>query len=414
MQVDLAIEARAENVLAEESRLPRILDRLLHRREQVIELPANVDVGGFRSDCVAADQATLHEQVGIAFHQQVILEGARLALVGVADDVFRLRRLLVDELPLEAGREPRATASAKTGLLHVLDHRLGRHLQGLLQTFVSGLILDVVIESRAAGRIRELREHRLVVRQRLRFRGRRGVLPLADAFLAQVAVAQRLETGRLHAIDEAAHLLRLEVLVPLIVIHHHHRRAIAGAEAFHLLDGEHPGRIGFAGLDAERGLQFFDHALGAGERARQRRAHLQHVLAHRVAVEHHVIRHDVFDFRRRAADHLRHVTHRVVADVTLLFLHEIQGMQHRRHAILRRVMRRELLEVRAVLLRVRKLGSLGQRRPHRAMPLLRAVRHGGMKTHRSTSPITTSSDPITAMTSAIMPPTTNLCSAWHA
>ena len=37
-----------------------------------------------------------------------------------------------------------------------------------------------------------------------------------------------------------------------------------------------------------------------------------------------------------------------------------------------------------------------------------------MKTHRSTSPITTSREPITAITSAIMPPTMNLCSAWHA
>ena len=58
-----------------------------------------------------------------------------------------------------------------------------------------------------------------------------------------------------------------------------------------------------------------------------------------------------------------------------------------------------------------KLGALRQRGPHRAMPTLRAVRHRGMKAHRSTSPMTTSSDPITAITSAIMPPTTNLCSA---
>ena len=37
----------------------------------------------------------------------MILEGARLALVGVAADVLRLRRFLVDELPLHAGREIR-------------------------------------------------------------------------------------------------------------------------------------------------------------------------------------------------------------------------------------------------------------------------------------------------------------------
>ena len=219
----------------------------------------------------------------------------------------------------------------------------------------------------------------------------------------------------LHAIDEAADLLRLRLLVPVVVVHHHHRRAIAGAETFHLLDGEHAGRIGFADLDAQLVLQLFDDALGAGERARQRGADLQHVLAHRPAVEHHVVRDHVFDFGGGAADHLRDMAHHVVGDVALLLLREIQRVQHRRHAVLRRVMRRELLELaRGCSGGVGELRAFRQRRPHRAMPLLGAVRHRGMKAHRSTSPITTSSEPITAITSAIMPPTTNLCSAWQA
>jgi hypothetical protein len=37
-----------------------------------------------------------------------------------------------------------------------------------------------------------------------------------------------------------------------------------------------------------------------------------------------------------------------------------------------------------------------------------------MKAHRSTSPITTSIDPMTAITSAISPPTIILSSAWQA
>jgi hypothetical protein len=36
-----------------------------------------------------------------------------------------------------------------------------------------------------------------------------------------------------------------------------------------------------------------------------------------------------------------------------------------------------------------------------------------MEAHRSTSPITTSVDPMTAMTSAIMPPMIAFGSAWH-
>ena len=42
------------------------------------------------------------------------------------------------------------------------------------------------------------------------------------------------------------------------------------------------------------------------------------------------------------------------------------------------------------------------------------VHHQRMETHRSTSPMTTSVEPMTAMTSAIMPPTISLGSPWHA
>src|SRR4029077_10121280 len=42
------------------------------------------------------------------------------------------------------------------------------------------------------------------------------------------------------------------------------------------------------------------------------------------------------------------------------------------------------------------------------------VGHLWVKAHRSTSPITTSIDPITAMTSAIRPPTIICSSAWQA
>jgi hypothetical protein len=113
MQVDLAVETRTLDVLSDEAGLPGIVDGLLHGREQVLELTANVDVGGFRSNRVAANHAPLDEHVGIALHQEVILEGTRLALVGVADDELGLRRFLVDELPLEAGREAGAAAAAQ-------------------------------------------------------------------------------------------------------------------------------------------------------------------------------------------------------------------------------------------------------------------------------------------------------------
>ena len=166
-----------------------------------------------------------------------------------------------------------------------------------------------------------------------------------------------------------------------------------------------------AALDAQLLLERLDHAFGAGQRARQRRAHLQHEGAHRRAVEHHVIGDDVLDFRGGAADDLGDVTRGVRRDVALLLLRQVERVQHRRLAMLGRVVRRERLELGTGLRRELELGPFRQYGPLRAVPLVRAVGHGGMKTHRSTSPITTSSEPMTAMTSAIIPPTMNLCSA---
>ena len=85
----------------------RLFELLLEHVLHVKELAADVDVGDLRADRVARNQAALEEQMRVALHQQVILERAGLALVGVADDVFRLRRVLDDELPLHAGREIR-------------------------------------------------------------------------------------------------------------------------------------------------------------------------------------------------------------------------------------------------------------------------------------------------------------------
>jgi hypothetical protein len=50
----------------------------------------------------------------------------------------------------------------------------------------------------------------------------------------------------------------------------------------------------------------------------------------------------------------------------------------------------------------------------RLLEVLGVVHHQRMKAHRSTSPMTTSVEPMTAMTSAIMPPMIAFGSAWQA
>src|SRR4029077_3587543 len=100
----------AEDVLAGVALRVRLVDRLLEDVLRVEELAAYIDVGRLRPDGVAADEASFNQQVRVALDEQVILEGPRLALVGVAGDVARLD-LLFHQLPLPARREGPAHAA---------------------------------------------------------------------------------------------------------------------------------------------------------------------------------------------------------------------------------------------------------------------------------------------------------------
>ena len=161
--------------------------------------------------------------------------------------------------------------------------------------------------------------------------------------------------------------------------------------------------------------QLFGDPLRAAQRARQRAAHLHDELPDRPRVEHRVERHDVFDVRRRAADDACDVLDGAERDVAELPLHEIQRRQNRRPASYRvfRIPLRDRLEALAILRRIRKrLPIVDRHLPLRSMQL--AIVDLRVKCHRSTSPMTTSIEPMTAMTSAMRPPRIICGSAWHA
>ncbi len=144
VKIDVAIEARAEDVLPQEAVGIGLVDRALEDVLHVQEFAADVDVGDLCADGVTPDRTAFDEQVRIAFHQEMILERSRLALVGVAGDIARLD-LLVDELPFHAGREAGAAAAAQTRGLHHVDNLIGCVGQRFLERVVS-LVTEIEIE----------------------------------------------------------------------------------------------------------------------------------------------------------------------------------------------------------------------------------------------------------------------------
>ena len=112
-----------------DSRLPGRGDRLLQRRERVRIFGADIDVALVAPDREAGDRHAFDQHERIAFHDHAVGEGAAVAFVGVADDVFLLGRGVGDGLPLDAGREARAAAAAQARLGHRVDDAGGAERQ---------------------------------------------------------------------------------------------------------------------------------------------------------------------------------------------------------------------------------------------------------------------------------------------
>ena len=70
---------------------PRDVERRVERGDRVRIFRADVDVALGRADREAGDRHALDQHERIAFHQHAVGEGAGIALVGVADDVFPRR-----------------------------------------------------------------------------------------------------------------------------------------------------------------------------------------------------------------------------------------------------------------------------------------------------------------------------------
>ncbi len=122
---------------AEDACLPRLVDGRLEDLVLGEVLAADVDEDAVGFDRVRRDEAAFDQPVRHAAHHLAVLEGARLRLVGVHDEVRRLAALAVDERGLAAHREAGAAAAAEVRLLQLGDEVVGRHRACLLDALVA-------------------------------------------------------------------------------------------------------------------------------------------------------------------------------------------------------------------------------------------------------------------------------------
>ena len=120
---DIEIKSGAEDVLAEQAGFLCLCNSGFQTFHGNGIFRTDVDDTVIGADRIAADQQSFDDAVRIAFKNRTVHERARVAFVGVADDVFLFAGLVVSGFPFYAGRETGAAASAQAGLFHFLNDR---------------------------------------------------------------------------------------------------------------------------------------------------------------------------------------------------------------------------------------------------------------------------------------------------
>ena len=113
--LDVEVEAGAEDVLSQEARLPRLSDGDLDALDGQRVFVPDVDEAFLGADGLGADDHALEDGVGIGLEDGAVHEGPRVALVAVADEVFRRSLRPAGGLPLLARGEPGPAPAPETG-----------------------------------------------------------------------------------------------------------------------------------------------------------------------------------------------------------------------------------------------------------------------------------------------------------
>ena len=215
----------------EEACAVRRRDRRVHRLDRMRIFAADVDVALGGADSDRGDRHALDDDEGIAFHDHAVGEGAAVAFVGVADDVFAVGFGVRDRLPFDAGRKTGAAAAAQAGGGDVGEDRLRRQRQRALKTLVAAM--GAVVVDRARVDDAAARE------------GEAG-LPLQPGdFVGETEPKRMWSIGR-HRLEHGGHIVRAYRAIRHAAFH--------GRHLDHRLQPIKPARAGSDDLDRQVAL----------------------------------------------------------------------------------------------------------------------------------------------------------------
>jgi hypothetical protein len=139
VDVEIVIEAAAQNVFAQIARAVCLIDGFAHLASALHIFAPNVDIAAACPHRVARDNYPLDELVWRTIHQLEVFEGAGFALVGVAQHIVRLLVVFRDAVPFNPCGEACAAAPTQPRFLNLVDDRLTLHLQRLAQRLIAAV-----------------------------------------------------------------------------------------------------------------------------------------------------------------------------------------------------------------------------------------------------------------------------------
>ena len=120
-------EVGPEDAIPQITGSTRLRQRFLEALVDAEDLAVDVVVARADAHRVGRDRHALDDDVRVVAQDVAVLERARLALVGVADQVLLTRKLPRHEAPFQAGGKARTAPAPQPGSLHFRDDFLGRH-----------------------------------------------------------------------------------------------------------------------------------------------------------------------------------------------------------------------------------------------------------------------------------------------
>ena len=145
-QLYMEAEAAAENVLAQKSQLPRLIDGNFQALYGDGIFSTDINIPGIGSNRISGNGHRFQYGMRIAFQDGSIHERTRIAFIGIADDIFVAWRLICRKLPFHPGRKSATASAPQAGSLDLIDDLLRRHFRQRLAQRLIAITSDVLAD----------------------------------------------------------------------------------------------------------------------------------------------------------------------------------------------------------------------------------------------------------------------------